>query len=230
GDDATALTDSLVLITAATWFSNANVRASARMDAALARHPLDAIAPADRPYFAVATAWARIGKPDRAKAVIAAYRTAVTDTASLRVQAANLHTALGEIALAEGHPDRAAAEFRQGDVGYDGRPANECAPCLPIELARAYDAAGQADSAIAAFEQFIKTPYYHRMVETDPLSLALAHERLGELYEQRGDLARAAAHDRQFIALWAHADPEFQPRVTAVKDRLARLGTHEGNR
>jgi len=115
-------------------------------------------------------------------------------------------------------------EFRQGDVAYDNRPDTECAPCLPVELARAFDAGGQADSAIAQYEQFITAPYYNRLVDIDPLNLALAHERLGQLYEQRGDSARAAAHDAQFIALWKNADAELQPRVAAVQQRLTRLG------
>jgi tetratricopeptide (TPR) repeat protein len=152
----------------------------------------------------------------------------VTDTALLRVQGAALHTTLGEIALAERHADRALAEFRRGDTAYDNRPATECAPCLPLELARAFDAAGQSDSAIAQYEAFIATPYYNRLLETDPLALALAPERLGELYEARGDVARAAAHDQRFIALWANADPDLQPRVAQARQRLSALGAHEG--
>jgi len=223
-----ALVDSATLITASTWFRNTNAGAADRLTAALARYPFDAMALADRPYFAVATAWARIGRPDRAEAIIAAYRSAVTDTALLRVQGAALHTTLGEIALAEHHVDRALAEFRRGDTAYDNRPATECAPCLPLELARAFDAAGQPDSAIAQYETFIATPYYNRLVETDPLALALAHERLGELYEARGDVARAAAHDQRFIALWANADPDLRPRVAQARERLTALGAHEG--
>ncbi|HEX6814615.1 MAG TPA: protein kinase family protein [Gemmatimonadaceae bacterium] len=229
GDAVASLVDSLTLITASTWFRNTNAGAAARIAGTLARYPFTTMALADRPYFAVATAWARIGKPDRAEATIAAYRSAVTDTAMLRVQGAALHTALGEIALAEHHADRALSEFRQGDTAYDQRPATECAPCLPLELARAFDAAGQADSAIAQYETFIATPYYNRLVEVDPLALALAHERLGELYEARGDAARAAARDQRFIALWANADADLQPRVAQARQRLAALGAHEGS-
>jgi len=91
-------------------------------------------------------------------------------------------------------------------------PATECAPCLPLALARAFDAAGgQADSAITQYELFLATPYYNRLLETDPLGLALAHERLGELYEARGDA-------------------DLEPRVAQARQRLARLGVHEGKR
>jgi hypothetical protein len=101
---------------------------------------------------------------------------------------------------------------------------------LGRELARAFDAAGQSDSAVALHEAFIGTPYYKRLVETGPLALALADERLGEVYEARGDAARAAAHDQRFIALWANADPALQPRVAQARVRLVALGAHEGTR
>ena len=219
---------SLWLVTASTWYRESNAGAAERIDSALARYPLRTIALEDRPYLAVATAWARIGRPDRAEAVMAAYRTEVTDTALLRLEAADLHSALGEIALAEHHPGRAIEEFRRGDIAYDGMPVSECAPCLPLELARAYDAAGQADSAIAAYEQFIATRFANRLLLTDGLGLALAHERLGELYEARGDRSRALAHDQRFVELWKNADADLQPRVAQVKRRMARLGEREG--
>jgi len=41
-------------------------------------------------------------------------------------------------------------------------------------------------------------------------------------------VARAAAHDQRFIALWANADPDLQPRVAQVRQRLSALGAHEG--
>lgn len=72
------------------------------------------------------------------------------------------------------------------------------------------------------------SPYFDRLVETDPLALALAHERSGELDEARGDAGRAAARDQRFIALWANADRALQPRVARARERLAGLGVHEG--
>ena len=225
GGERAALLDSLTLMTASAWFGNTTAAMPGRMDTVLAHYPLGAMAVEDRPYLDVAIAWARTGRPERAESVIATYRSEITDTALLRLQAPTLHNALGEIALAEHQPERALAEFRQGDVSYDGKPANECAPCLPLELARTFDAAGQADSAIAAYELFMSTPYFDRLAETDPLSLAVAHERLGELYEQRGNRDRAAAQYRDFVTLWRNADSDLQPRVVDAKRRIARLGT-----
>ncbi|MDB4874456.1 MAG: protein kinase [Gemmatimonadetes bacterium] len=221
------LRDSLALAAADAWFHGPNERDAARLDAALARYPMRNIAMVDRPYFDAITGYARAGKVDRARSVLAAYRADVTDTATLRLQAAELHNALGEIALAANDPRTALAEFRRGDVGYDGKPAAECAACTDFKLARAFDAAAMPDSAIAAYERFINTPYWNRLAEADALGLAGSHKRLGELYEAKGDATRAIPHYEKFVELWKNADPELQTHVADVKRRLTRLMASE---
>jgi hypothetical protein len=57
----------------------------------------------------------------------------------------------------------------------------------------------------------------------DMLYLAGVQKRLGELYEAKGNREKAAAHYLAFVDLWKNADPELQPAVTAVKQRLAHL-------
>jgi len=198
--------------------------AIATLEAAVAPARFAGIALVDRPYFAAARAFARAGRPAEANAMIARYRAEVTDTAFRREREADLHTALGEIALAEGKALDAVTEFRRGDIGYDGQPANECAPCLPFNLGRAFDAAGQADSAIVQFERYLTTPYWRNWEPPlDPSRRPAIHERLGQLYETKGDTQKAAEHYRAFIELWKDADPELQPRVKAARDRLAKL-------
>ena len=87
--------------------------------------------------------------------------------------------------------------------------------------------AAVADSAIAVYERFIQTPYFNRIDETDPLGLAGAHKRLGELYEATGDRQKAASHYQQFLMLWKNADQALQPQVADVKRRLERLSDSE---
>ena len=58
---------------------------------------------------------------------------------------------------------------------------------------------------------------------TDPLDLAPTLRRPGELYEQRGDRVKAVEADSRFAELWKDADPEFQPLLAEVRQRLARL-------
>ena len=197
---------------------------AARVDSTVARIPFGALPMIDRPYLLAAGLLARVGKPDKARAMLARYRAEVTDTSIRRVQVDGVHTVLGEIALASGKPREALEEFRRGDVGFDGAPANECAACLPFDLARAYDAAGKPDSAAVMFEAYLSTPTWLKVnAEMDGIRLPAIRERLGQLYEAMGNTAKAVGNYRAFIELWKNADPELQPRVADAKRRLARL-------
>jgi len=198
--------------------------ALARLDSTVARIPFRELPMIDRPYLRAAFTFAHAGNAEKARAMIARYRTEVTDTSIRRVQEPELHSALGEIALADGKPQDAIAEFRRSDVGYDGAPANECASCLAFDLARAYDAAGKRDSAAFFFEQYLATPYWDKMsVGMDPMRVPAIRERLGQLYQSMGKTDKAVENYRAFIDLWKNADPELQPRVADARKRLASL-------
>ncbi|MGH7620456.1 MAG: hypothetical protein ACREPM_24830, partial [Gemmatimonadaceae bacterium] len=69
---------------------------------------------------------------------------------------------------------------------------------------------------------------FERPRTTDMNYLAGAHRRLGELYEAKGDTARAESHYTSFIDLWKTADPELQPKVAEVRKRLAALSARKG--
>jgi tetratricopeptide (TPR) repeat protein len=203
----------------------------ARLDSAIARVPFRDLPAIDRPYLSAAAALARLGSVEKARAMIARYRAEMTDTSVARIQQADLHNALGEIALAAGKPQDAVAEFRRGDVGYDGAPADECAPCVYFDLGRAYDAAGKADSAAMMFERYLSTPYWFKPIpELDPVRVPAIRERLGQLYESMGKTEKAVENYRAFIDLWKNADAELQPRVTDARQRLTRLTPVEKGR
>ena len=75
-------------------------------------------------------------------------------------------------------------------------------------LGRAYDLAGQGDSAIAVFERYVASPWMFRTVITgvtlnqlDATQLAPILRRLGELYEAKGDNAKAVSHYTAFVRL-----------------------------
>ena len=197
---------------------------AARVDSVVARIPFSALPMIDRPYLLAAGMLARVGKTDKARAMLGRYRSEVTDTSIRRVEIDQFHTALGEIALASGKPREALDEFRRGDIGFDGAPANECAPCLSFDLARAYDAAGKPDSAAVMFETYLSTPgWFKAFAEMDGVRVPAIRERLGQLYEGMGNTAKAIENYRAFIELWKNADPELQPRVADAKRRVARL-------
>ncbi len=57
--------------------------------------------------------------------------------------------------------------------------------------------------------------------------LAATYQRLGELYEAKGDRAHARENYVKLVELWKNADPELQPIVKDAKERVARLsGEH----
>jgi tetratricopeptide (TPR) repeat protein len=200
------------------------------LDQALAKAPLRSFADADRPDLTVASAYALAGRPDRARSVLAEFENTVRDTALKRELQPAIHTVRGHIALAERKPAEAITEYRRGDSAPDG-PVHQCTPCLPLQLSRAFDAANQPDSVIVQLERYLSTPMSSKHQEGLDATVAPgAHERLGQLYEAKGQNDKAAEHYRRFIDLWKNADPELQPRVAAAKARLAKLAPVEGKK
>jgi hypothetical protein len=117
----------------------------------------------------------------------------------------------------------AIGEFRASDTDSAGAPA-ACVECAQINLARAFDVANQADSAVATMERYVAIPPRRQNYFSDADFLrAVVRERLGQLYEANGDTVKAVNNCRAFIALWKNAEPEFQPRVAEAKRRLAML-------
>jgi tetratricopeptide (TPR) repeat protein len=199
-------------------------RGVARLDALLAHQPLRTAPPEDRPYFDIAGVYAAAGRPDRARAILTQYDAEVTDSALRRNLEPERHRALGEIALAERRPTDALREFARADTAADGFPVS-CSYCYALGAGRAYDQAGKADSAILLLERYEGTWLrVGNWPAIDPFYRALVYKRLGELYENKGDLTRAATNYRQFIALWQDADKELQPVVADARRRLAKLG------
>ncbi|MGE5231269.1 MAG: protein kinase domain-containing protein [Deltaproteobacteria bacterium] len=200
------------------WYRGQPERARRKADAALQRWPLARLDPADRPYLELAIFWAEAGRPDRARALMAEYDRLAPE--GMKRAAATLrHAALGSIALAERRPAAAVSEFRLQDQG-------DCEVCALGDLGRAYDNAGQADSAIAVYERYTGKPYVYRMFP-DAIWLGRTYYRLAELYEERGERAKAAENYTKLVQLWQGADPELRTKVLDAKARLkALMGEH----
>ena len=47
--------------------------------------------------------------------------------------------------------------------------------------------------------------------------------RLAQIYERRGDKAKAIAQYERFIELWSECDPDLRPQVDEARGRLAAL-------
>ena len=205
------------------WFEEKPVRAVQRLDSALERTPLRTLSMSQRRDFEIATTYALAKRPDRARAVIAQFDGEVKDTTVHRTTQPQRHSALAEIAIAEGRARDAVEEIRRADVLPDG-PVDDCARCTYAALARAFDLAGMTDSAVVAYERYLATPYWRPLDKrADPRWLAGTYKRLGELYENRGDKQRAASYYSRFVDLWKNADPQLQPKVAEVRKRAIRL-------
>jgi tetratricopeptide (TPR) repeat protein len=193
--------------------------ALAEVEAELAHYPLDEMAIEDRPYHPVVYFFAQAGETGRAKAFLEEHER---DWDS--IPNPDPHADMrGEIALAEGDYEAAVSHFEQETTN-----PKSCPFCALDGLARAHDLAGQADSAIAAYERYVTTPFSDRLRVEDQYVLAPAHERLGQLYDDRGDHQNALLHYARFVELWKDADPDLQPRVQAVQTRLEEILAERG--
>ncbi len=190
------------------------------VEEALREHPFETMTPADRPYLPVADVFASAGRLDRARGLVDAFeaevdpgvRTPDRERALLRTQAL--------VALGEGRTDDAIDLIRRSDTG-------GCLPCALPYLANAFERAGEADSAAAAYEAYVTMSWMDR-IYLDHAELPRALERLGQLYDERGDLENAANYYARFVELWAEADEELQPRVRAARARLEAIVRERG--
>jgi class 3 adenylate cyclase/tetratricopeptide (TPR) repeat protein len=197
------------------WFTEAPAEALREVEEALALHPLRSFDPLDRPYIELARFLAEAGRPARASSLLAEFEAQVP--AELRRLAEDgRHGVLGSVALTEGRPEEAIAEFRLSEE------KSVCPVCRLPDLARAYDAAGQPDSARVVYERYLGTPWSRRTL-IDSVFLARTYERLGELYAGRGESQKAIEYYKKLVELWKDADPELQPRVEAARQAIRAL-------
>ena len=69
------------------------------------------------------------------------------------------------------------------------------------------------------YERYLATPWLWRY-EADAAELGWAMKRLAELYDARGETAKASAMRGRLLELWRRADPELQPVIAEVRDHV----------
>jgi tetratricopeptide (TPR) repeat protein len=212
------LADALTNADIAIWFYDRPDAAVNALDAALARAPLRILPPAQRAYYGIAIYYAWAGRPDRARAIVDQARTEL-DARTFASFSDQRHEAMGWILEAEGKAADGIRELWASDSLPDG-PSSDCTHCVDIDLALAYDHANLPDSAIKYMRAYLGATF-ERSPPVDAEFLAPMLSRLAAREEERGDLAAAAEHYAQFIALWKDADSELQPRVAEARRRLA---------
>ena len=189
-------------------------RGRAILDSTVAHGPMRGALPAERPYAGLAALYARLGDPARARALLAEEATAL-DSLERRGTASARLAAQGEIALQEGKPTEAIAQFR---AGLDNDAT--CLPCFASQLSRAFDAAGVPDSAAAWGERYLASTNRFR-AGTDWREMPALLVRMGDISVEKGDRAKAAEYYQKYVDLRREADAVLQPQVAEVKKKLA---------
>ncbi len=202
------------------WFLGKRARAGRTLDQALIDHPLDSLQPIERPYGRLVELYAMVGEPAKARGMLTAFERRRAEVGHLNDKRTHRQM-LGNIAMAEQRYAEAVTQYRASDEG-------SCEVCAYPNIARAYDLAGQADSAIAFLDRYVtrRLDPVGQVIE-DARSLAGSHKRLAELYDAKGDREKAMSHYARFIDLWKHADADLQPLVQKARTRLAQLQRSE---
>jgi serine/threonine-protein kinase len=184
------------------------------VDSLVASVQLDSVPDIQRPYERLVQLYALAGDVPKAKTMLARYERSPVLTVNPWFQA-NRNRMRAHIALAEHRSDDAIRDYQNSDSG-------RCVVCVLPHLARAYELGGNADSAIAVLSRYVESTFWDRR-PTDAVHLPRTFERLGQLYEQKGDSAEATRYYGRFIDVWKKADPELQPRVLRARQRVAAL-------
>jgi serine/threonine protein kinase/tetratricopeptide (TPR) repeat protein len=188
-------------------------RARAVVDSVLALTPLGSMLPADRPYEALARFYAQAGDIARARTLIA---SADSNNRSMnRLMIAEMAWARGEVALATGQIRDAERELLVA--------AREflCTICALPSLARAYDAGGKPEQALATYREYLTTPWLWRY-EIDGIEISHALTRMGELYMAAGQPEQARKAWSDLVTLWRNAEGPARDIVRELQQRLSK--------
>jgi tetratricopeptide (TPR) repeat protein len=196
-------------------------RGLATLDKAVSAVAPDSVPLTRDPSLWLAVAYAQLGAPAKARALVDSYER--RQDRLVRWRSSTFITRLrGEIAMASGKSDSAITYFHRSDAELDGLPTNNCTVCIPWFLGQAFDRAGKADSARVYLTQYVEMAGSgHTTI--DRYWLAPTLYRLGELYENAGDVRHATEYYGRFVDLWKGADPELQPRVVEARGRMERI-------
>jgi tetratricopeptide (TPR) repeat protein len=174
--------------------------------------------------------YALAGRPDEARRWLEADRRADNEystlPAPLRASADSWFDAA--LAFGAGRYEDAVSLLRKAETEMDSFYDGLGVRSVSWDLARAFDAAGNADSAIARYELALEHTDQVINLDEQPRQIPTTYLRLARLYDARGDLEEAAGYYGRFVDLWEEADAEFQPRVAAARARLEQIVRERG--
>lgn len=194
-----------------------------RIRAALAEYPLHEMDPAVRPTFWVANLLASAGRSAEARRLLDRELKDTESGVEMQARDDEWRMSRAWIALAERAPAEALEQIspllqrmNEGMGCWDYRNV-----CPLVATARAYEMAGQSDSAIAVYERFLRAPF--TLSWLDAWFRADALERLAALHEERGESLKAGEAYELLLRFWRDADPELRPRLEQARARALAL-------
>jgi tetratricopeptide (TPR) repeat protein/TolB-like protein len=200
------------------WYRGDVARGKEALDRITATPGFDSLPPGQRNYPRLVTMYSLAGDATHAREMYRGWeripRSAPIDSNARRGM-------LGDLAMVE---RRYADAIREYSALNNGQGA--CLVCALPPIAYAYDAAGNADSAVVIYSRYVDG--FERPLGTDAMFLALSLRRLAELNDAKGDFQKALAYYARFVELWKDADPDLQPQVRKARARMVELQRRQG--
>ena len=183
-------------------------------DSLLSPAALNSLPPDARPYMGLGFAYAVAGRVDRVRQLRGEW---------IRVRPAEQRTAADSVYW-DALTAQAEGRWREAAVAYDThRVLSKCPNCDLVDAANAWERAGESDSALARYAVSVTLPEYRTNSGDDSWTLGNTYRKLGEMYEARGDRAKALEYYGDFVQLWRDADAVLQPQVKEARARMAAL-------
>ncbi len=175
---------------------------------------LDNLPLAERPYLGLGYAYAIAGRVEKVRQLQAEWT---------RVRPQEERSAADSIYWAA-LTAQAEGRWREAAMAFDAyRTRMKCPSCTLTDAARAWDRAGEADSALVRYERSVTQTIERTNTGDEAWTLGPTYKRLGEMYEAKGDRAKALEYYGEFADLWRDADPVLQPQVKEARARMATL-------
>jgi serine/threonine protein kinase/tetratricopeptide (TPR) repeat protein len=150
----------------------------------------------------ISVGYSRLGRSDAAARLVETVREK-----SPSVNQWDLIRAEGELLLSRGDAEDGVETLRRAYLA-----SNEALTLA--SLGRALVLAGRREDAIEAYRELVSRP---PLAWDGHVEWALAHLKLGKLYEERGDVASARAAYVKFLEIWKEGDSDLPPVLDARK-------------
>ncbi|MDB4875325.1 MAG: protein kinase [Gemmatimonadetes bacterium] len=226
--DRIPLADSLTVAMEDVWYRGDTRAAERRLTNALRVNPIERLALADRPYLTAARDYALVGNVNEARRWLTRYDAEVKDTLVRHRQHHDREVALASVALGEQRWDDALREADAATSEADSRARAFRAAQKYFWRGLIQAGAGRTDDAISSFEQYLTVTDEDRLVHDDAEHLAFILEKVGTLYEAKGNRAKAIDAYTRLMDLWKNADADLQPRVSELRRHIDRLRVKTG--